>query len=231
MALQFHWRLIEGGETRANTVHVLRDAPEKALPDLPAQIQFCREAEQCGIDSLLVDINFGKPDPITLALALCKATTTMKFMVACRPGLMSPTLFVQQVNTFSALMPGRISLNIVAGHSPQEQQYYGDHLTHDERYARMDEFLTICHAFWREDGPVNFHGKYYTIEDGRLNTPFVSPRPSIRPSTLGVTRCRRAMSPCGMRRAGCVLRTHPNNFGHKFCRWWSTAKRWGYACP
>jgi alkanesulfonate monooxygenase len=181
MAFQFHWRLIEGGETRANALHALRDAPEKALPDLPAQIQFCRAAEQCGIDSLLVDINFGKPDPITLALALCKATTTMKFMVACRPGLMSPTLFVQQVNTFSALMPGRISLNIVAGHSPQEQRYYGDHLTHDERYARMDEFLTICHAFWRDDGPVNFHGKYYTIEDGRLNTPFVSPQ-AIHPA-------------------------------------------------
>jgi alkanesulfonate monooxygenase len=31
-------------------------------------------------------------------------------------------------------------------------------------------------GFWRDDGPVNFHGTYYHIEDGRLNTPFVSPQ-------------------------------------------------------
>ena len=42
------------------------------------------------------------------------------------------------------LTGGRVSLNIVAGHSPDEQRYYGDFLTHDERYERTDEFLTIC---------------------------------------------------------------------------------------
>jgi alkanesulfonate monooxygenase len=66
-------------------------------------------------------------------------------------------------------------LNIVAGHSPLEQRYYGDFLSHDERYPRTEEFLAICHDFWRDEEPVNFHGKYYQIENGRLNTVFVSP--------------------------------------------------------
>src|SRR5262249_47962069 len=77
------------------------------------------------------------------------------------------------LNTLSTLIPDRFSLNIVAGHSPDEQRYYGDFLDHDQRYARTDEFLTICRAFW-ERGEVNFSGKYYSIENGRLNTPYLS---------------------------------------------------------
>jgi alkanesulfonate monooxygenase len=57
-----------------------------------------------------------------------------------------------------------LSLNIVAGHSPLEERYYGDFLAHHERYARTEEFLTICHAFWKNDGSVNYCGKYYRIE-------------------------------------------------------------------
>jgi alkanesulfonate monooxygenase len=86
---------------------------------------------------------------------------------------MSPTLFVQQVNTIAALTGGRVTLNIVAGHSPREQRSYGDLLSHDDRYERMEEFLAVCHAFWDRNGPVSFRGKYLTIEDGKLNTPFV----------------------------------------------------------
>jgi alkanesulfonate monooxygenase len=73
------------------------------------------------------------------------------------------------------LMDGRLSLNIVAGHSPREQRGYGDSLAHDDRYERTEEFLAVCHAYWRSEGEVNFSGKYYSIENGRLNTPFVSP--------------------------------------------------------
>ena len=174
MKLKFHWRLLQGGERSGVTRAAQSGLLETALPDMEAQINFCRAAEKSGIDSLLTDINFAKPDPTLLGLALALATNEVKFMIAARSGLLSPTLFVQQVNTFSALTRGRISLNIVAGHSPDEQRYYGDFLLHDERYARTDEFLAICHAFWKRDGAVNFEGRYFKVEDGRLNTPFVS---------------------------------------------------------
>jgi alkanesulfonate monooxygenase len=147
---------------------------ETGLPDLGRQTEFCRRAEQCGITGLLTDIGATKPDPILLSAALGIATEKIEFIVAYRSGLIPPTTFVQQLNTLSALIHGRFSLNIVAGHSPLEQRYYGDFLSHDERYPRTEEFLAICHAFWRGDDPVNFSGKYYRIEDGRLNTPFVS---------------------------------------------------------
>ena len=174
MNLKFHWRLLQGGETPNMTRAIEGMRRETGLPDLERQAEFCRRAEQCGIIGLLTDIGATKPDPILLSAALGMATEKIEFIVAYRSGLIPPTTFVQQLNTLSSLIQGRFSLNIVAGHSPLEQRYYGDFLSHDERYPRTEEFLAICHAFWRGDDPVNFHGKYYRIEDGRLNTPFVS---------------------------------------------------------
>ena len=174
MSLRFHWRLPHGGERFGATLASQTDLPAIGSPDLQAQISFCRHAEECGIESVLTDFGFAKPDPILLAASLGLATEKIKFIVAYRSGLVAPTIFVQQLNTLSALIDGRFSLNIVAGYSPQEQRSYGDFLSHDERYERTDEFLSVCHAFWKLKVEVNFKGKYYDIENGRLSTPFVS---------------------------------------------------------
>jgi alkanesulfonate monooxygenase len=162
------------GEASGLTRTMMYNRVETSLPNLPAQIEFCRRAEESGIDSLLTDFGFSKPDSIVLTAALGMATEKIKFIVAYRSGLLGPTIFVQQLNTLSALIKGRFSLNIVAGHSPEEQRYYGDFLSHDERYARTEEFLSICHALWKRNGNVTFTGKYYQVENARLNIPFIS---------------------------------------------------------
>jgi len=170
---KFHWRLLQGGEGQGATRAAQNSARAAALPDLPAQIAFCAAAEQSGIDSVLVDLNFAKPDPVALTTALAVRTASLKFIVAARSGLLSPTLLTQQINTVSTLAPGRVSLNIVAGHSPAEQRTYGDFLPHDERYRRTDEFLAICHGLWERSGGVTFSGQYFRTEDAKLNTPFL----------------------------------------------------------
>ncbi len=172
--LRFHWRLPQGGERPGASRAFQASLAETGLPDLDAQVQFCRIAEEVGIDSLLIDFGWSKPDPILLAAALGMRTERIKFIIAHRSGLTCPTSFVQQINTLSTLINGRFSLNIVAGHSPREQRGYGDLLAHDERYERTEEFLAVCHAYWRNEGDVNFSGKYYSIENGKLNTPFIS---------------------------------------------------------
>jgi alkanesulfonate monooxygenase len=172
MAMRFHWSMSSAGETLKGSK---ARAAVSGIPNLDAHVRFCRQAEECGIDSLLTAFGFHRADPIVLAAALGMMTTRIKFMVAVRSGVCSPTLFVQQVNSVAALTGGRICLNVVAGHTPEEQKYYGDFLAHDERYERTDEFLTVCRAFWQNAGEVNFAGRYYTVEKGKLNTPFVAP--------------------------------------------------------
>lgn len=172
MELKFHWRLLQGGERESQTRAQGASSESTGLPDLAAQIEFCERAEEAGIRGLLTDFGASKPDPILLATALGLATKRVEFIVAYRSGLIAPTSFVQQINTLSVLINGRLSLNVVAGHSPAEQAFYGDMLPREERYARTTEFLEICRAFWNRNGPVTYSGKYYQIENGHLNTPF-----------------------------------------------------------
>ena len=146
-----------------------------ALPDLEGWTRFARCAEEAGIESVLLSFSRYEPDTIFVACAVGQVTTKLKFIVAYRLGLMQPATFVQQINTLSGVINGRVSLNIVAGSSALEQRGYGDFLDHDERYARAEEFLNVCHSFWANNGEVSFSGKYCRIDKGKIFTPFLAP--------------------------------------------------------
>lgn len=172
--LRFHWRMTQRGEhalaSRANYV----EGADIGLPDVEQQAAFCRAAEESGIEGILVNFGWHEPDAMLLTAGVGMRTTRAKYIVAYRSGLICPASFVQQTNTLSALLGGRVAINVVAGHSPDEQRSYGDYLAHDERYDRTEEFLDVCNRFWRGGGAVDFEGKYYRLERGRLKTPFVS---------------------------------------------------------
>lgn len=176
--LRFHWMLPKGGElTSEETPRVLtrRATSHAGRPDMEGWLRFARQAEEAGIESVLMSFGNYEPDTLIVACALGRATEKLKYIAAYRLGLMMPTTFVQQVNTLSTLIDGRVALNVVAGSSIAEQRGYGDYLGHDERYQRAEEFLAVCHAYWSSDDPVDFHGTYYEVEKGRLHTPFVAP--------------------------------------------------------
>jgi len=183
MNLRFNWMLPKGGEVASKTAkaaarHRAQSTSSTSLaarPDMEGWVHFARQAEDAGIDSVLISFSRYEPEPLLVSCALGRATRKLKFIAAFRAGLIQPTSFVQQVNTLSAMIDGRVALNIVAGSSSTEQRGYGDFLAHDERYARAEEFLAVCRSFWEAQDEVNFHGKYYQIERGKLNTPFLAP--------------------------------------------------------
>ena len=146
-----------------------------ALPDMDGWVRFARCAEEAGVESVLLSFSRYEPDTIFVACAVGQATQKLKFIVAYRLGLMQPATFVQQINTLSGVIGGRVSLNIVAGSSMAEQRGYGDFLEHDDRYARAEEFLSVCRSFWANNGAVNFSGNYCRIEHGKIYTPFLAP--------------------------------------------------------
>jgi alkanesulfonate monooxygenase len=160
----------KGGEVGMRTaqetsrVATTKASSPAALPDMEGWTRFARCAEDAGIESVLLSFSRYEPDTILIACALGQFATKLKFIVAYRMGLMQPATFVQQINTLSGLIDGRVSLNVVAGSSNVEQRGYGDFLEHDERYARAEEFLKVCHAFWANNGEVNFAGKYCHVE-------------------------------------------------------------------
>ena len=199
MDLRFHWMLPKGGEVAVDAPQTPLEAARYRIestsstslaprPDMEGWLHFARHAEDAGIESVLVAFNRYEPDPFLVSCALGGATKNLKFIVAYRSGLMQPTTFVQQLNTLSALIGGRVAFNMVAGSSTLEQHGYGDFLAHDDRYARAEEFLAVCHSFWRADGEVDFEGQFYRVKHGKLHTPFlapVEPSPkSMSPDTL-----------------------------------------------
>jgi alkanesulfonate monooxygenase len=185
MALRFHWMLPKAGEVvdgpqtaQAATCYRIQSSSissSASRPDMKGWLRFAEHAERAGIESLLVCFNRYEPDPLVVSCALGLVTKKIKLIVAYRSGLMQPAIFVQQMNTVASLIDGRIALNIVAGSSIDEQRSYGDYLLHDERYARAEEFLAVCNSFWHSGAEVDFDGKYYRVEKGKLHTPFLSP--------------------------------------------------------
>lgn len=172
--MRFHWRLLQGGDTWDSSRGTGWERNETSMPDIGPQTEYCKAAEDAGFDSLLTDVGFAKPDPVLLAAALGQRTERIRFIIAIRPGLMSPALFVQQLNTLSSLINGRFSLNVVIGSSAKELRGYGDFNSHDERYTRAEEYLAVCREFWSDRQPVNFDGKYFKVDGGHVNAPFVS---------------------------------------------------------
>ena len=162
---------LEAARYRIESMSTTSPAPK---PDLAGWTHFAQHAEAAGIDSVLISFSRYEPDPFVVSCALGRAVKKLKFIIAYRSGLMQPATFVQQMNTLSALVQGRVSFNIVAGSSSEEQHGYGDFLSHDERYERAEEFLAVCNAFWSGDQEVNFKGKHYQVEQGHLATPFVA---------------------------------------------------------
>lgn len=165
--IKFHWAMPTDSGQRTATENYNSDSF-----DIEGLVGFAKAAEVSGIESLLMGISYHMPDPIPLIAALSRETKKIKFILAYRPGLLSPTLFSQVVNTISWLNDGRIDLNIVAGISPAEQAYYGDYCNHQERYARAEEFLDISTQLWNADKPLSYNGEFYNIKEAELGLNF-----------------------------------------------------------
>jgi alkanesulfonate monooxygenase len=118
-------------------------------------------------------------DAWVVASALVTHTQRMKFLVAIRPGLMSPTTAARMASTFDRLSEGRLLINVVTGGDPVELAGDGVHLSHDNRYQLTDEFLTV----WRDvmgEQDTHFKGDYLDIQGGKLFFPPVqTPYPPL----------------------------------------------------
>jgi alkanesulfonate monooxygenase len=159
MGITLHWFLPTSGDSR-NIVPGLGGHGRPASIDYLGQI--ARAAENLGFDAVLNPTGTGCEDAWLVTSALSQHTTRLRFLVAFRPGITNPTLAAQQATTFQRMTNGRLLINIVTGGDALEQQRFGDWLSHDERYARTDEFLKILKGAW-SGAPFDFEGWHYKI--------------------------------------------------------------------
>ena len=121
------------------------------------------------------------------ASSLLSVTKRMKFLVAVRPGIISPSASARMAATFDRLSNGRLLLNVVTGGDPGELAGDGIHLDHDTRYELTDEFLTVFRRIMQGE-KVDFHGRHLHIKGGSLLFPPVQIRIRLRISAAPLLR-------------------------------------------
>jgi alkanesulfonate monooxygenase len=129
--------------------------------------QIARSAEQLGFEAALTPTGAWCEDAWLTTAMLAPLSERLRFLVAFRPGMTSPTLAAQMAATFQNLSGGRLLLNVVTGGESHEQRAYGDFLDKDARYERCDEFLEIVRRLWTGD-EVTYAGRHLRVEQARL---------------------------------------------------------------
>jgi alkanesulfonate monooxygenase len=129
--------------------------------------QIAQAVDELGYYGALLPTGRTCDDPWIVASALIPLTQRMRFLVAIRPGLMSPTISARMVATFDRYSAGRLLLNVVTGGDPVELAGDGLHLKHEERYALTDEFLSIFRRVLAGEA-VDHTGKYLDVNDAKL---------------------------------------------------------------
>jgi alkanesulfonate monooxygenase len=141
--------------------------------------QIAQAADDLGYFGALLPTGRSCEDSWVIASALAPFTERLRYLVAVRPGLQSPTVAARMTATLDRVSQGRLLINVVTGGDPTENGGDGIFLDHDERYEVTREFLSVYTALLAGE-TVEFRGKHIRIEDGRLLFPPVQqPRPAL----------------------------------------------------
>ncbi|WP_059013587.1 LLM class flavin-dependent oxidoreductase [Streptomyces specialis] len=181
MSLDFHWFLPTSGDSR----HVVGGGHGAAVTaaggDRPPSVgylaQVARAAEQVGFTAALTPAGAWCEDAWLTTAMVSQHTERLKFLVAFRPGFVSPTLAAQMATTYQWQTGGRLLLNVVTGGEAHEQRAYGDFLDKEARYARTGEFLDVVRRLWSGE-TVDLAGDHLRVERAKL-TRLPSPVPEV----------------------------------------------------
>ncbi|GAC67078.1 LLM class flavin-dependent oxidoreductase [Gordonia soli] len=169
MSVHFHWFLPTYGDSRNL---IAGGHGSNMNGDRPADLRYLNQlagaAEINGFEAVLTPTGLWCEDAWLSTAALIETTETLKFLVALRPGLTSPTLAAQMASTFQWQSKGRLLLNVVTGGESSEQRAFGDFLTKEGRYERCGEYLDIIRRLWADEGPVDFTGRHLRVEGATL---------------------------------------------------------------
>jgi probable F420-dependent oxidoreductase len=157
----------------------------------PELFSMARAAEAAGLDSLwlgdhlLYDLPGGitrGPWEVWTSLAAIAAVTSRIEIgpLVASTGFHTPAMLAKQAATVDAISGGRLVLGLGAGWNEREYRAFGHPF--DRRVSRFEEAFTVIRTLLRE-GRVDFHGRFYDVDDCVLDPMPV--RPGGPPLMLG----------------------------------------------
>ncbi|HVE21280.1 MAG TPA: LLM class flavin-dependent oxidoreductase [Acidocella sp.] len=131
-------------------------------------------------------------DPLPIVSFLAAATTRLGLGVTRSTTYYQPNHIVRSFTTLDHLTAGRGAWNVVTSMNDSEGRIFGhaQHMEHDQRYDRADEFMEVAFKLWRSWDPdalvqdkatgifadparirsVAHHGAFFDVE-GPMNMP------------------------------------------------------------
>ncbi len=97
--------------------------------------QIAQAADQLGYFGVLLPTGRSCEDSWVVASAVAPWTERLRYLVAVRPGLQSPSVAARMTATLDRVTNGRLLINVVTGGDPVENKGDGIFLDHSERYA------------------------------------------------------------------------------------------------
>ncbi|CAN5182285.1 LLM class flavin-dependent oxidoreductase [soil metagenome] len=173
VAPKFHWYLPTHGDTTAiadNRGSSAVRAQSHLQPTLENLTALGRAAEDLGFEAVLTPTGSHCEDSWIATAALAQHTQRLKYLVAFRPGVLSPTLAAQQVSTYQRFTGNRLALNIVTGGDDDEMRRYGDRIDKAARYRRTGEFLSVVRGMWSTP-EFTYRGEFYSVDNATTAYP------------------------------------------------------------
>lgn len=160
MSVQFFGLLTH--EYSSETIPRAKDAP---VMDINYMVKVAQAHEAAGFDRVLIAHHSANPDGIMLASYIAQHTTNLNFMIAHRPGFISPTYAARMWATFDQLYGGRAGIHVISGGSDADQKADGDWLDHGERYRRTDDWLEVFRKTMTSDAPFSLENFSFKVEN------------------------------------------------------------------
>ena len=132
--------------------------------DLDVIAETARIHEEADFDRVLIGYFSDAPDGFMVGAHAAAVTDKLGFLLAHRPGFVSPTLAARKLASFDQLTRGRVAVHLISGGSDSDQAKDGDFVDHAGRYRRTEEYAQILHKSWTEEVPFDYDGEFYRIE-------------------------------------------------------------------
>ena len=169
--LEFGWFLPTRGDTDDY------GDPLKVPAGMDMFTRVAKAAEAAGFEYMLIPVGHQCWDAWMTGALMIGQTSRMRMLVAARPSYINPVLLAKMIATCDQLSGGRISVNLIAGQSDQENVAEGVKWSKEQRYEIMDEEVSILKALWTQGATrTDWNGTYYTLQQAEL-----TPKPLQKP--------------------------------------------------
>jgi N-acetyl-S-(2-succino)cysteine monooxygenase len=143
------------------------DATSDPAFDIHPWIEFAHTLERGKIDILFVGDSSGVAgiddpeeftrspryigfEPFTLVSAIAMATKHIGLALTASTTWYEPYTVARLLASLDRISAGRAGWNVVTGRNPEAAQNYNltEHIEHDRRYERAEEFVDVCFGLW-----------------------------------------------------------------------------------